>query len=206
MVSRNGLCMKEDILLSAKKSRGFQHCFAFPPLCCFLAERNPVSPLHSLCSEPILPAAPGTGLPGTVQRVRDRSKSGTKNVPAKARVPARSPELNRKSREPGRETSQSCFLKEIYRDTVKQGGVRGEGRLDKLIANQQDCHKRLQPTTDFHRATPNPKLSPADQLGAATASSLSVPLRCKHNYSITPLCPSKRSSYSKLSFLFLCVP
>lgn len=71
--------MKKDILLLAKKSCGFQCCFAFPPLRCFPAERDPVSPLHGISSEPILPAVLGMGLPrggseGTGQRQKGTLK------------------------------------------------------------------------------------------------------------------------------------
>lgn len=101
--------------------------------------------------------------------------------------------------------SQSCFLNQIYRDTVKQGRVTGEGRLNKLIANQTDCHERPQPMPDFQRETPNPNLSPADQLGAATVSALSVPLQgnqLQDHPSPLKSCSSKGRSYLKWSSLF----
>lgn len=50
----------------------------------------------------------------------------------------------------------------------------GEGRLNRLTANQQHHHERLQPTTDLHRESPDPKLPLAEQLGAATASALTT--------------------------------
>lgn len=94
------VCMKD--ILSAKKSCGFQHCSAFPLLFCFPVERNPISPVSDW--SPL--GCPWHGAP-----LRDRSKRGTKNVPAKAWVPARSPELNSTSTETRREASTKLFLK-----------------------------------------------------------------------------------------------
>lgn len=79
MGSRGRLCVKKDVLLSAKKNPpncGFQHCFAFPLLCCFPAERNPISPLHSIWSELILPAAPHMRLPRDSSKGKGQKQKG----------------------------------------------------------------------------------------------------------------------------------
>lgn len=78
---------------------------------------------------------------------------------------------------------QSCFLSQIYRDTVKQSRVMGEGRLNTFIANQQDCHQRLWPKTDFQGKTPNPTIT-----WGPTASCHCLHCRCTIAMQSQPQC------------------
>lgn len=183
-----------------------------PFLCCAVSQLRGIPSAHCTASDQssscLLPLTWGS--PGTPQRVRDRSKRGHWKWACWGSG-ASMLTWAQENKWGGRKRNfHKAFLSQIYRDTVKQSRVLGEGRLNKLVPNQQDCHERLQSTTDFHRETPNPKLSPADQLGAATASALSVPLQCNHNYSTTLPPPKSLFLYEevipKTIFSLFCVP
>lgn len=124
VVSRKGLCMgmsrkslhmKEDILLSAKKSRAIQHSFAFPLLLSFPAESHPTS-------------CPRMGLPRGCSEGKGRSQKGNRRQTAKAPVPARSPGTDRARGEAGRETLTKLFLKPALQEYSGTG--QGQGRRD----------------------------------------------------------------------------
>lgn len=193
-----------------KKKNPVVFSTVLPFLCCAVSQLRGIPSAHCTASDQssscLLPLTWGS--PGTPQRVRGRSKRGHWKW---ACWGSRASMLTwaQENKWGGRKRNfHKAFLSQIYRDTVKQSRVLGEGRLNKLIANQQDCHERLQSTTDFHRETPNPKLSPADQLGAATASAFSVPLQCNHNYSTTltpevPV-PLRGGHTQNYLFSFLC--
>lgn len=92
------LCLKKDIL-SAKKSRVFSAVLPFP--CCFPSRQQS----HQSLSRPRM------GLPKGCLKGKGQSQKGPKKDPAKAPVPACSPEIDRMREEAGRETLTKLFLK-----------------------------------------------------------------------------------------------
>lgn len=98
----------------SQKEPWFSVLFCLSSAVVFAVERNPASPLQSVSDQSSLSCLlPWHRAPQelTAQRVRDRAKEGTENVPAKGWVPAHSPELHRTSGEAGRETFTRLFLK-----------------------------------------------------------------------------------------------